>query len=206
MQNPRNLAREELAAIVSAVQDRLYLDLIDHKEVYSPDKEWEAAEITSVIVSLLGRHRLTPSRLGDEPEPAVEAMPRARQYVLYDFDTDELASTTVYRDRSEAVEDAAQFNNVIVVAIVLDGKTSTATGPSGPDSHCYDLAIDGPTFRAQRELLQEHLAEEMPQGVQPAVARDPRRGELLEGLINLMDEIADQAFDRYGIDCLLRGD
>ena len=64
----------------------------------------------------------------------------------------------------------------------------------------YALHIDGPLFRNQRKLL-ILIAE---------VVRNNRRYEpspgdegLLEGLLSLTNEIADQAHDRHGIDCLL---
>jgi len=56
----------------------------------------------------------------------------------------------------------------------------------------YDLKIGGPEFRAQRQFLLRLQA----------LCPSPEDTELLEGLINLTDAIADQAFDRYGIDCL----
>jgi hypothetical protein len=66
--------------------------------------------------------------------------------------------------------------------------------------HNYLLSIDGPQFREQRELLIRLCA----------AARTGRpcelglqKAELLEGLVNLTDAVADQAHDRYGIDCLL---
>jgi hypothetical protein len=64
----------------------------------------------------------------------------------------------------------------------------------------YDLRIDGDLFRRQRQLLlalAEVAADKTPY-VPQATDRD-----LVEGIISLLDEIADQAHDRYGIDCLL---
>lgn len=64
----------------------------------------------------------------------------------------------------------------------------------------YALRIDGPQFRAQRQLLLKLI---------PCVKRqtplvsDPDHENLLDGLINLTDEIADQAHDNYGVDCLI---
>ena len=57
----------------------------------------------------------------------------------------------------------------------------------------YALEIDGPQFRAQRQLL----LKLMPLG------SDPDHENLLNGLINLTDEIADQAHDNYGVNCLI---
>jgi hypothetical protein len=64
----------------------------------------------------------------------------------------------------------------------------------------YTLHIDGPAFRAQRELLIK-IADlvHQKQPYEPA----PGDEHLLEGLINLTDDIADQAHDEHGIDCLI---
>jgi len=62
----------------------------------------------------------------------------------------------------------------------------------------YRLHIDGPLFRRQRELLMRLLA--IAHGKQ-AYKPKPGDEELLEGVLALTDEIADQAHDRHGIDC-----
>ena len=67
----------------------------------------------------------------------------------------------------------------------------------------YALHIDGKLFRRQRELLMRLAA--LVHGKQ---AYNPKPGDegLLEGLLSLTDEIADQAHDQHGIDCLLVDD
>jgi hypothetical protein len=67
----------------------------------------------------------------------------------------------------------------------------------------YVFHIDGPLFRRQRELLMRLAAV-----VRGKQAYKPKSGDgdLLEGLLSLTDEIADQAHDRHGIDCLLVDD
>ena len=63
--------------------------------------------------------------------------------------------------------------------------------------HCkYNLNIDGPIFRCQREIL-IRLAND--RNYTPSDADI----DLIDGLIGLTDEIADQAHDIHGIDCLL---
>ena len=64
----------------------------------------------------------------------------------------------------------------------------------------YHLHLDGKLFRRQRELLMRLVAV-----VHGKQAYKPKPGdeELLEGLLVLTGEIADQAHDRHGIDCLL---
>ena len=64
----------------------------------------------------------------------------------------------------------------------------------------YELHLDGPLFRAQRELLLR--VADLAQRGQPYKPA-PGDEELLEGLLNLTDSLADQAHDRHGIDCLL---
>lgn len=121
------------------------------------------------------------------------------RYVLYDGDGDQLVSTTIYGNHQEAVDDASQVNDVIVVPLVAQGVP--ASGMSDTASSCqYELDIDGPALRAQRGLLVE-LVKHAEAQTPPAM--DVSRRELLEGLVNLTDAIADQAHDRYGIDCLL---
>jgi len=83
---------------------------------------------------------------------------------------------------------------------VVDGVTATPVASSKTKTSSYDLRIDGPLLRAQRERLLE-LANGLQRGIPIQAAPDDRR--LIDGLINLTDEIADQAADRYGIDCLV---
>ncbi len=64
----------------------------------------------------------------------------------------------------------------------------------------YALRIDGPQFRAQRQLLL-NLTQWAKR--QAPLVSDPDLETLLNGLINLTDEIADQAHDNYGVDCLI---
>jgi hypothetical protein len=66
----------------------------------------------------------------------------------------------------------------------------------------YQLHIDGELFRRQRELLVK--IADLVRRKQP-YEPSPSDEELLEGLLNLSDAIADQAHDQHGIDCLLDG-
>ena len=63
--------------------------------------------------------------------------------------------------------------------------------------------INGPLFRNQRLLLLK--IADLAQKKQPYIAA-AGDDDLLEGLVNLTDDIADQAHDEYGIDCLLEED
>jgi hypothetical protein len=64
----------------------------------------------------------------------------------------------------------------------------------------YNLQINGPLFRQQRVLLLD-LAARWDRDTAWLPDKEQRRS--LEGVINLLDEIADQAHDVHGIDCLL---
>ncbi|HVX09967.1 MAG TPA: hypothetical protein VHC22_02080 [Pirellulales bacterium] len=63
----------------------------------------------------------------------------------------------------------------------------------------FDLLIDGPLFRRQRELLIA-VADSARNRRDAHLGAD--EASLLEGLVELTDAIADQAHDR-GIDCLI---
>jgi len=67
----------------------------------------------------------------------------------------------------------------------------------------YHLDIDGPQLRRQRELLflLMEAADES-----RTFDLGPEQFAVLDGLVNLTDDIADQAHDKYGIDCLLTND
>jgi hypothetical protein len=65
----------------------------------------------------------------------------------------------------------------------------------------YTLTIDGPLLRNRRCLLLK-LRDAASRG-KPYVPEADGDRDLLEGLVALLDEIADQAHDRYGLDCLL---
>ncbi len=126
-----------------------------------------------------------------------------RTYVLYDFDAGDLATTNVYDSYPEAADDASQLDNVIVVSLVFEKEAGDVAEPQSTQPGPYHLAIDGPAFRSQRKLLLKL------QGLAGAgIPYSPASGDqkLLEGLITLTDELADQAHDRYGLDCMLHAD
>ena len=95
-------------------------------------------------------------------------------------------------------ENAYEFVEVQGIAF---GK-KTAPDSTRPENavQSYDLIMGGPELRTQRGLLLR-LTGSLHRGERPQL--DPGDVEPLEGLINLTDAIADQAADRYGIDCLL---
>ena len=67
----------------------------------------------------------TPGILDEYGNPTIgeffveQAADEPSRYVLYDFDADDIAATTVYDDPREAAEDASQLDNVIVVALPI---------------------------------------------------------------------------------------
>jgi len=85
----------------------------------------------------------------------------------------------------------------------IDSTSDQPVEPVNQLESAYTLRIDGELFRRQRGLLLK---------IQDAVSRHepyvPAANDvdLLEGATALLDEIADQAHDRHGIDCLLTGD
>lgn len=77
----------------------------------------------------------------------------------------------------------------------LDARVSLSlrpVSPTFPHAVPYLLAIDGPLLREQRQALGALLAR----------SKWMAERELLTGIQELLDAIADQAHDRYGIDCL----
>jgi len=80
------------------------------------------------------------------------------------------------------------------------GKFWVAEPHSQPKAASYTLDVDGPLLRKQRALLLK-VQDVAHRGASYAPQADER--VLWEGIVGLLDEIADQAHDRYGIDCLL---
>ena len=72
----------------------------------------------------------------------------------------------------------------------------------------YHLDIGGPQLREQRETLLRLIdAYESPHKPSAWLNQAVETGAIadtLHGTTNLLDEIADQAHDQYGIDCLIQ--
>jgi hypothetical protein len=76
-----------------------------------------------------------------------------------------------------------------------------ASRPVAGRPHPYGLdPIDGPAFRKQRQLLLSLATLAREGETYRASSADQ---DLLDGLVNLTDVIADQAHDKHGVDCLL---
>ena len=117
------------------------------------------------------------------------------RHVLYNDDTDSLATTKVYHSYAEAVTDADRLNNVIVVPLVVE---EVLIGPEGvgdrssapPIYTVYRLQVDLQLLLAQRALLIN--VTDLAQRQYP-YRPVPGDGELLNGLLELTDAIVDQA-------------
>lgn len=99
-----------------------------------------------------------------------------------------------------------RFGEFLVLPASQDSKTAApvaATESACEETQDYRLTIDGPLFRSQREMLLK-LANLGREGL--AHTPSPGEAELLEGLVQLTEEIADQAHDRFGVDCLIDAD
>jgi hypothetical protein len=55
------------------------------------------------------------------PSVVDEGLPETRRWVLYDLDSNTLLGTRVYMDSAEAVEDAAQVKDILVLPLVIQG-------------------------------------------------------------------------------------
>ena len=53
-----------------------------------------------------------------------DGLQELHRWVLYDLDSASLLGTRVYTDRGEAVDDAAQANDILVLPLVIRGSTT----------------------------------------------------------------------------------
>ena len=68
---PTELSRDTLAAIVSRIQGRLYLDMgKDGREFWNPEKDWSGCDVCYEIQDLLHEHGLVPG----EEQPCEETV------------------------------------------------------------------------------------------------------------------------------------
>ena len=66
MRKTVDLTKKELAKIVTAVHEILYLDISHHSQPYwNPDKEWSGADVCQDVAYVLDKHGLVP----EESEP-----------------------------------------------------------------------------------------------------------------------------------------
>jgi hypothetical protein len=130
----------------------------------------------------------------------------ARRWVLFSIDTNTLLTTRTYDSYEEAVADANQVDDILVLPLMFKELHAQPTVEDVDTMNAlmqYTLHIDGELFRVQRELLTK--IADLARQKQPY---SPMPGDevLLDGLVELTDAIADQAHDQHGIDCLLVDD
>jgi hypothetical protein len=82
---------------------------------------WRAAAKHGDDGTYFETQALTVARLREmSPSQVAEASTESRRYLLYDHDTEDLATTTVYTSYEEAADDASQLDNVIVLALAFE--------------------------------------------------------------------------------------
>lgn len=64
MKSPHELTHDQLAEIVSLVQDAMYLDV--RTDRYDRDREWSGADVCQDIAAVLERFDLMPESTDDE--------------------------------------------------------------------------------------------------------------------------------------------
>ena len=78
------------------------------------------------------------------------------RYVIYDFDSDNLATTAVYQSYEEATEDASELNNILILRLPLSDDLGTLRQlaerlrDSADDTGC-----DGDLTVASKSALEE---------------------------------------------------
>lgn len=61
MRPAKELSRAELATIVDALQQALYLDFDNrNQKIWNPDKSWDGADVCDQLALLLAEHGLVP--------------------------------------------------------------------------------------------------------------------------------------------------
>ena len=66
MKNPHDLTHDQLAQIVSLIQEILYQD--PHTGHFDCDREWSGADVCQDLSALLDRYDLLPRSTSDERE------------------------------------------------------------------------------------------------------------------------------------------
>jgi hypothetical protein len=91
-----------------------------------------------ILRELLGCCELNVGEMDEETWRIVQRAhvllaPCSRRFALYNYDTDELARSKIYDSYAEAVEAAAEWNNVMVVSFEIEEITAGGDGGSGED-------------------------------------------------------------------------
>jgi len=121
------LTREELQSIVNAVQDLLFLDLVDDRDVYTVNKALDLADTVHAIGALYERHGLVPG-VGSEPaEHGKEGL-----FVVFSLATHDLAHGHAL-SYEEAADIADRLSDSYLVK-VWDGEKSEEDGAAFPET------------------------------------------------------------------------
>jgi hypothetical protein len=115
MKRAEQLTREQLEAIVNAVQDRLFPDLVNDRDTYKASKELDLADTVWAIRSVYDHHGLVP---GAADEPIGDN--KAGLYVVFSLAVHDLGYGHAL-PYEEAVEVAERLNDACIVK-VWDGE------------------------------------------------------------------------------------
>jgi hypothetical protein len=119
MRKAADLEPQSLQKIVESIQGFLYLDLDQRgSEYWNPDKSISCADVCEHVIGVLGEYSLVPQHK--------ESFDGAR-YVLYDFDAEQLVTTTIYASYRDAASEAAGLDDVLILPLKLPerkGQTS----------------------------------------------------------------------------------
>jgi len=103
-----------------------------------PDGCLQSVSAATVVVTADSIHWCAASKHGDDgtyfetqaltvarlqemfPSQVAETSTESRRYILYDHDTEDLATTTVYTSYDDAVDDASRLDNVMVLALAFE--------------------------------------------------------------------------------------
>ncbi|MEX2170063.1 MAG: hypothetical protein WD851_12200 [Pirellulales bacterium] len=67
IRDPATLSLGQLVNIVRKTQALFYLDILDDREFWNPDKEWHGADLLDELALLLDQYHLAPPRISEAP-------------------------------------------------------------------------------------------------------------------------------------------
>jgi len=111
MKRAEQLTREQLEAIVNAIQDRLFLDLVNHRDTYTTNKDLDLDDTMQAIRSVYERHGLVPGAADGPVEDD-----RTGLYVVFSLAVHDLGygHALPYED---AVDVAERLNDACIVKV-----------------------------------------------------------------------------------------
>jgi hypothetical protein len=111
MKRAEQLTREQLETIVNAVQDRLFLDIVDDQDTYTINKDLDFADTVHAIGSVYERHGLVPGAADELIEDN-----RTGLYVVFSLAVHDLGYGHAL-SYEEAVEVAERLNDACIVKV-----------------------------------------------------------------------------------------